>query len=339
MLNQISLKLVANCVENYFRINFQKNPVLKPIVFAYYITSMCNFNCSFCNLMIKGELNAKKSQLNTAEAIDLLKIIRKTCPNLYITGGEPLLREDIVEILKAAKILRFKSISMVSNMSLIHKKMEVLDYLSNLTVSLDTINDEKYSRIMGVTRAVSKKVMENIIMCAKLQKEKGFVLRVNFVINEDTLPGANEVIDFCFKENIAITVGPEILCDGTVDPKLKSNRSYKQFIEHLLELKKSNKLIFDTKSYLKTLLNFNRFNCYPLVTPRVDAMGNFSYPCIPAKKMSLNLLKIGSYEKALEIAMQQHSSMPQCKDKCFMNCYIEPSFLAEAPLRTLFEFI
>ena len=94
---------------------------MNPIVFTYRINEICNFNCSYCFYRKCGK---EAEGLDTKDIFKLLQIIRKEGSILYINGGEPLLRKDIVDVLKFAKDIGFRSISIVTNMSLIHKKME-----------------------------------------------------------------------------------------------------------------------------------------------------------------------------------------------------------------------
>ena len=65
MLKQLSWQLVGNYIEDFLRIRFQKDPVLKPLVIAYYISFRCNFNCSYCNFAKQGLTKSFKGELNT----------------------------------------------------------------------------------------------------------------------------------------------------------------------------------------------------------------------------------------------------------------------------------
>ena len=74
------------------------DPYNRPITsLRISITQRCNFNCFFCHQ--EGE-NRSGEELSIDEIETLVKVgtelgIRK----VKITGGEPLLREDIVEII------------------------------------------------------------------------------------------------------------------------------------------------------------------------------------------------------------------------------------------------
>ncbi|MFH1072935.1 MAG: radical SAM protein [Nanoarchaeota archaeon] len=196
MQGLISAHVLRNYLEDVLRVKLRRTSSLRPLMFSYYVTSACNFNCAYCVYAHTGITRHPQQQLDTEGAIQLLGIIRKACPNLYITGGEPLMRKDIVEILKAAKKLRFSSVSMISNMSLMHKRMNTLDYLTNLNVSMDMADMNAYAKVVKAPAQVVAKVKENIIRCAALQKKKGYVMTINCVATKDTLPQVKQVIFF-----------------------------------------------------------------------------------------------------------------------------------------------
>ena len=70
----------------------------KPSVIHWAITSQCNLNCGFCfAYQGKKDLNTRKS----FEVID--RLVPLNIKKLVITGGEPLVRKDIIKIVNYAK--------------------------------------------------------------------------------------------------------------------------------------------------------------------------------------------------------------------------------------------
>lgn len=326
------LQTIKNYIENFLKIKFQNNPILKPLFFTYYITNYCNFDCSYCNYAISGQTKKSDNQLDTNESIKLLNIIRKSCSNIYFTGGEPLLRNDIVDIVKACKQMNFKTISINTNMYLIHKKREVLDYITHLIASFDILDEEKNSEIINMPLAVTKQVKQNIIDCAKLQKEKKFKMVINCVVTEKTIHYVKEVMDFCLEHNMKFAVVPASLSDGKINFELKNNESYKDLIKEIIKMKKDNKSIFNSLNYLNTIYDFKQFRCYPTLTPHVYPNGDLLYPCQPISEANINLLETESYEKALDIGIKKYGKPPKCKNRCYFACYIEPPNIINNPL-------
>ena len=70
----------------------------RPIVVSYEVTLSCNCNCHHCDL---GGVIKDEEQIKPEEYSDLTQ--RLNPPVVQISGGEPLLRRDIMAIVKAIK--------------------------------------------------------------------------------------------------------------------------------------------------------------------------------------------------------------------------------------------
>lgn len=72
---------------------------LKPFSFTLAVTKNCNLRCKMCS----SRLNARKNELNLQEIKEILKAkMLKNLVFLSLTGGEPFLRDDIVDIAVSA---------------------------------------------------------------------------------------------------------------------------------------------------------------------------------------------------------------------------------------------
>lgn len=337
MSSQLSFQFLGNLLQNIARVKAGRLDGMKPLIVTYFVTTACNFDCAYCPYAKDGITKNPVDQLDTEQVFSLLRILRRSCPNIYFSGGEPLLRTDMLDILKRTRQLAYKSVMMVTNMSLIHKKMEVLDYLSNLVVSFNMPEVKQYASLAGAREGILQKTLNNIIYCAKLQKQKGFKMTANFVANEETLPHMHEIIEICKTHNIHFTMGPELRYDETVDPQLAQNPAYKNAVTDLENMRGTLDILLDTPEYLDTIKNLKPFECYPTLIPRIDPNGDLSYPCKPLGKEKINILKAGSYEQALKLGQQNYGPLPKCNNVCYQNCYIMPSQFVKRPLKTLME--
>lgn len=106
------------------------------------VTSRCNLNCFYCH----REGYDASNELTPDEIAEIAKAFRKLgVEKLKITGGEPLVRQDIVEIVE--KLPEFKEISMTTNgirLSEIAHDLKKAG-LDRVNVSLDTLDGRKYS--------------------------------------------------------------------------------------------------------------------------------------------------------------------------------------------------
>ena len=113
------------------------------------VTEDCNLNCFYCH----QEGCPASSREMTAEEIG--KIVELATEfgvrKIKLTGGEPLLREDIVEVVRAAAIPKIKEVSMTTNGTLLSGLARELAEagLTRLNISLDTLDEGTYEKITG----------------------------------------------------------------------------------------------------------------------------------------------------------------------------------------------
>jgi hypothetical protein len=215
--------------------------------------------------------------------------------------------------------------------------MEVLDYLSHLVVSFNMAESQQYSQLAGARVRIMEKSLQNILDCAKLQKQNNFRMTANFVANHDTLGQMQQVIDICKTYNIRFTMGPELQYDETVDPGLVNSDAYKNAINDLLSMRNKLDILIDTPDYLETIKQLTPFECYPTLIPRIDPNGDLSYPCKAISAEKINILEAGSYEKALQIGEQRYGALPTCSNVCYQNCFVMPSQFVKHPIKTLLQ--
>lgn len=118
------------------------------------LTRNCNLNCSFCHM--EGESIGDGSLVKEMTADEIIRVVR-IASNLGIsrvklTGGEPLLRKDIIEIVKGiAAIPGILDFSMTTNGTLLFSLAEELhaNGLKRVNVSLPAIDSEIYSKLTG----------------------------------------------------------------------------------------------------------------------------------------------------------------------------------------------
>jgi radical SAM protein with 4Fe4S-binding SPASM domain len=106
-------------------LNKLKNKFLQPALqtLIFESTLRCNLNCLYCYNVCKNKIPYKTTELNTESTKKLIKkAIKETrCSNFTITGGEPYLREDIIELIKFTQE-QGVSINIISNGTLLNKE-------------------------------------------------------------------------------------------------------------------------------------------------------------------------------------------------------------------------
>ena len=161
-----------------------------PLVVSWNVTRKCNLACSHCYInSAKDEL---QGELNTEEAKNLIDQISDVSrPLLILSGGEPLLRADIYDLIQygADKGLRM---GLGSNGSLINQ--EVAKNLKaagvkTVSISLDSRNPEKHDEFRGVKGSWQKAVKAITAL-----RQNGVLVQVNTTVTQQNHNEIDEIM-------------------------------------------------------------------------------------------------------------------------------------------------
>src|SRR5947209_568871 len=89
-----------------------------PLSLDINLTNRCNLTCSFCSATPFAH-TAKEAELSTSEIAAVFDdAARMGIFVLRLGGGEPLLRDDIVEVFEASRAFRFDKLLMTNGLLL-----------------------------------------------------------------------------------------------------------------------------------------------------------------------------------------------------------------------------
>jgi cyclic pyranopterin phosphate synthase len=128
-----------------------KDPYNRPVSnLRVSVTPECNLSCIYCHR--EGE-RAPQQPLSTREIGDVLSTAAKfDIRSVKFTGGEPLLREDLVDIVRLVPDSMESSIT-TNGILLADYAGELKDAgMSRVNISLDSLNPETYKKITGSGR-------------------------------------------------------------------------------------------------------------------------------------------------------------------------------------------
>ncbi|WMJ87608.1 radical SAM/SPASM domain-containing protein [Anaerocolumna sp. MB42-C2] len=121
--------------------------VLAPFQVDFDVTMKCMYKCRHCNVAAGEKLNDEMSSEQIKKVLDQLDEVGVS--DVSITGGEPLLREDCLELLEyAGKKEGFYLTLNTNGLLLNEEKIKFLEAYCpkiNIAVSLDGYNPETYS--------------------------------------------------------------------------------------------------------------------------------------------------------------------------------------------------
>ncbi len=203
---------------------FVKDRYQRPIIsLRITLTNRCNVNCLYCH---HDGMITSKDEMTADELYSICKIAKNMgVKKIRISGGEPLIRKDIVEIIDKIASLEFEDISITTNGTFLEKYAEDLKNagLDRLNVSLDTLNPETY---MFITK---KDYLESVKAGILKAVEVGFYpVKINMVIMKDI--NQNEIRDmfeFCKENNIVLQLIELIESENCDDDKFSADYHYK----------------------------------------------------------------------------------------------------------------
>ncbi|XP_055261825.1 molybdenum cofactor biosynthesis protein 1 isoform X2 [Moschus berezovskii] len=163
------------------------------------LTERCNLRCQYCMPEEGVPLTPKADLLTTEEILTLARLfVKEGVDKIRLTGGEPLIRPDVVDIVAQLRRLEgLRTIGITTNGINLARLLPQLQKagLSAINISLDTLVPAKFEFI--VRRKGFHKVMEGIHKAIELGYSP---VKVNCVVmrglNED------ELLDF-----VALTEG------------------------------------------------------------------------------------------------------------------------------------
>lgn len=158
------------------------------------VTDKCNFRCTYC-MPAEGLPWLKKSEILSYEEIERIARVAVSIgiEQLRLTGGEPLVRRDIAELVRMlSSIEGLHSLSMTTNGILLKQQASKLAEagLTRINVSLDSLLREKFAQI--TRRDQLDRVLEGL---AELEKYPAIhPIKINAVAIREF--SEEEVLDF-----------------------------------------------------------------------------------------------------------------------------------------------
>ncbi|ACD83291.1 Coenzyme PQQ synthesis protein E, radical SAM superfamily enzyme [Methylacidiphilum infernorum V4] len=166
---------------------------LLPFSLLCELTFHCPLQCPYCSNST-SYLHWLKKELSTEEWIRVLKEAQKLgILQVYFSGGEPLVRKDLITLIRTAHDLGFYS-NMSTGGTLIHKELlkKIKEAgLDSIQLSIQDSRPESADLISGGKQSFEKK-----IKAARLIVELEIPLGINVVIHRHNIERISEIIDF-----------------------------------------------------------------------------------------------------------------------------------------------
>lgn len=196
-------RLLFRIIYNYLYLLFFKKPLLRYVDLA--VTLNCNLNCIHCSasrMLTPGE--------RTMNNEDYAKLSQQLVHNgvliIQLTGGEPLFRPGIEELIKALNPSRF-FLSMGTNTSFLNpERAQLLKKIGvdNLCISIDDWDSEEHDRWRGV-----EGIHAHAIQAIEWALAAGLNVMVFTVATHQNVRSENflKLVDFTGNKKILLLVG------------------------------------------------------------------------------------------------------------------------------------
>jgi len=168
------------------------------------ITQECNLHCLYCHREGEDTSNSEYSEMTPEEMERVIEVLESFgVRRVKLTGGEPLMRRDVQEIVEGiSSVNGISEVSMTTNGIKLRELVKPLKDcgLARVNVSLDTLNPETYKKITGVD------AIEKAVSGIKRAVEVGLnPVKVNMVL----LKGVNDsevgrMIQFARKNGLVL---------------------------------------------------------------------------------------------------------------------------------------
>lgn len=147
------------------------------------LTEKCNLSCSYCH---KEGCIKNNSSLHQKDIIKLIRCFYRVGINKFkFMGGEPTLREDLVEIIDGIKDLKDIDTSIITNGLFDIRTLEKCFRagLKRVNVSVHAWNNKEKLKSIGMTKEKREKFLSNLHYL--IQKKKLSKLNYVFLRNDD----------------------------------------------------------------------------------------------------------------------------------------------------------
>ena len=196
------------------------------------VTDRCNLRCNYC-MPEEGIAFSKKDSLLSIDEMKRLCniLVGKGVDKIRITGGEPFVRKDLMQLLEHLSGLSgLNEISITTNATLIGPHIDTLEALgvNSINVSLDAIRPDSFARI--TRRDYFHTVYENLMRLIDSKME----VRVNFIV----LEGQNEediyhMMEFQEKYPVRVRFLEEMPFNGGSRDFVKLNWNHRKILDHI----------------------------------------------------------------------------------------------------------
>lgn len=329
MRDIVIMKIKNNLFTVPMSISFSRFGKKTPIRVMHFCTFRCNLKCDYC-----GIWKTKKREMNTDEVKRAMNNFAEAGTIFWtFTGGEPLVRKDIGELVDHAR-KTFPIVTLTSNGVLLKRRMEEVKDVNYFTISLDGPKE-----VTDATRG--RGTYDKAIASIKAARERRIDVVINAVISkaniENNCRGIKELVNLAL--DLKCRLNFSVLYSDQFN---KNNRKLK----NIFPTKKEHKKALDTiKKFKKKKFSFIMFSdpCIEFLKDQKNWKECYAgrlfcdlfpdgtvVPCLFKESNGINGLEYGFAEAFRMLSKNKNCSCPS-------TCYTELNCIFSLNPRSVME--
>jgi radical SAM protein len=210
----------------------------RPFIIFWELTRACLLACKHCRA--KAQTKPHPNELSTEECfrvVDQITSFGKPYPLVIITGGDPLMRSDLFEILNymASNGLRVAIAFSGTKLATPDKIAKMADFVSRIAVSIDGSNPQIHDYFRGKTGTfeISMQILD-------IARDIGLSAQINTTVTRHNIEDLPNILDICLAKEVEMWDVFFVVPTGRAKPELMP--SAREFEDVLCWLYDVNKL-------------------------------------------------------------------------------------------------
>jgi len=309
-------------------------PVTGPLKAAWEVTELCNSRCLTCD---RWRVKEEGDVLSHQEGMDLIRqLAAENVVNLSFTGGEPLLRPDIFDLISYAKEMNLTTSLSCSGHSIHTKNAEKIcrSGLDLIYISLDGASPEKHDYTRGISGSF-RRTMDAIRLLQEKRIDSKPRIFINTTVNSRNVSDLIGIADVCAKKEAdGMTIQPiqhfseakfnpkqNLLLTSEVNDLMSSNlqvltKKYSRMLPIM------NEYFYNFETFVKNPVMLYKYRCVAAYFSMVIGSKGKVFPC-PVEFASLGNLREKSF-KDIWYSKEANDLRKKIKNSehpiCWFNC-------------------
>ncbi len=288
----------------------------RPVLAIFDVTKHCNQRCPMCNIP-----DNQAPEMSLDEIKNLVKKLRKFgIGYVFLQGGEPLIRKDIIDIADAFISEGIKP-TIITNGVLLTREIsgQLAERKCNVAISVDSFDKDRYGYLRGAD--TFETVIQNIKTAAAINERKGNWSVTATISRQSEKDDVIRIYDFARSFGLMFAIRPYISVLGTAG---KFNESLSYTGSDIIEIFEHFRKIAKKENYLASLIyDYHIRYINGEAMPECDAM-KYSFlvresgkiaPCIEYPKTEIDISDFqGEKKKCRGMLIECNREHP-----CFYN--------------------